>query len=183
MAKSFLIAQQARTKSPRPAAYSEIQETSTTTGDPTAKNTQHNARNGDDDEDEKDRFLLIEVDELTHPGDHTGKKLSDQRKQRRKNRSALRSFPLSQKYMQSSPRTEEHHNKAKDSSEDDEITDLRHGEDTEGVLQRKYLHQLNLPNIADLIQVTVVTKTRTTRRAETHACGLRTCTVSVTSSS
>lgn len=63
------------------------------TGNPTAKNTENNARDSDNYKDKKNRLLLIEINELTHPSNHRGEKFTDQGKQRGKNRgsSALKS--------------------------------------------------------------------------------------------
>ena len=63
------------------------------TGNPAAENTEDNARDGDDHKDKQNRFRFIEVDQLTHPSDHGREKLTDQGKQRGKNRgrSALKS--------------------------------------------------------------------------------------------
>lgn len=59
----------------------------TATGNPAAENTKHNARDSDEDEDEENRLSLIEVQQLTHPGDHLGEELTDLRKQRSNDRS------------------------------------------------------------------------------------------------
>lgn len=63
------------------------------TGNPAAKNAENNARDSDNHKDEKNRLLLIEINELTHPSNHRGEELTDQGKQRGKNRgsSALKS--------------------------------------------------------------------------------------------
>lgn len=58
------------------------------TGDPAAKDTENDARDSENHEDEQNGLRLIEINELTHPSDHRGKKLTDQGKQRSKNRSS-----------------------------------------------------------------------------------------------
>lgn len=65
-----------------------------TTGNPAAKNTEDNARDSNNHKDKQNRLLLIKIDELAHPSDHRGEELTDQGKQRCKNRgsnSALKS--------------------------------------------------------------------------------------------
>lgn len=59
-----------------------------TTGNPAAKNTEDNARDSDNHKDKQNRLRLIEIDELAHPSDHRGEELTDQGKQRGKNRSS-----------------------------------------------------------------------------------------------
>lgn len=56
------------------------------TGNPAAKNTEDNARDGNDHKDKQNRLRFIEVDQLTHPSNHRGEELTDQGKQRGKNR-------------------------------------------------------------------------------------------------
>lgn len=72
-----------------------------TTGNPAAKNTENNARNSDDHKDKQNGLRLIEVDELSHPSDHRGEELTDQGKQRSKNRgsSALKSSSFHKIFM------------------------------------------------------------------------------------
>jgi hypothetical protein len=53
----------------------------TATGNPAAENTENNARDGQNHENEENRLSLIEVQQLTHPGDHLGEELTDLRKQ------------------------------------------------------------------------------------------------------
>lgn len=48
-------------------------------GNPATENTKHNARNSENHEDKENRLRLIEVDKLTHPGDHLREKLTDLR--------------------------------------------------------------------------------------------------------
>ena len=57
-------------------------------GNPAAKNTEHDAGDSNDHKDEQNGLRLIEVDELSHPSDHRGEELTDQGKQRGKNRSS-----------------------------------------------------------------------------------------------
>ena len=59
----------------------------TATGNPAAENTEHDPRDSDEDEDEEDRLSLIEVQQLTHPGNHLGEELADLGKQRTNDRS------------------------------------------------------------------------------------------------
>jgi len=58
----------------------------TTTGNPTTKNPENDARDSEDNKDEQNRLRLIKINELTHPSDHRCKELTDQGKQRCKNR-------------------------------------------------------------------------------------------------
>lgn len=60
----------------------------TTAGNPAAKNTENDARDGKNHEDEKNGLRLIEINKLTHPRNHRGEKLTDQGKQRGKNGSS-----------------------------------------------------------------------------------------------
>ena len=71
------------------------------TGNPAAKNAEDNARDSDDHEDKQNGLRLIEVDELSHPSDHRGEELTDQGKQRGKNRgsSALKSSSFHKIFM------------------------------------------------------------------------------------
>lgn len=65
----------------------------TTTGNPAAKDTENDARDSENHEDKENGLRLIKINELTHPSNHRGEKLTDQGKQRGKNRgrSALKS--------------------------------------------------------------------------------------------
>lgn len=148
----------------------------TATGNPAAENTKHNARNSQDYEDKENRLGFIEVKQLTHPSNHLGEELTDLGKQSSDNRSssALKSSSFHKKYLWYLSRTEQENQHREDSGEDNKIADLGNSENTETVLQRQNCHQLMRPQIAFLIQVTVVMKTRTTSKAETQACGLRT---------
>lgn len=71
------------------------------TGDPAAKNAENNARNSDDHEDKQNGLRLVEINELSHPSDHRGEELTDQGKQRGKNRSssALKSSSFHKIFM------------------------------------------------------------------------------------
>ena len=71
------------------------------TGNPAAKNAEDNARDSDDHKDKQNGLRLIEVDELSHPSDHRGEELTDQGKQRGKNRgsSALKSSSFHKIFM------------------------------------------------------------------------------------
>lgn len=57
------------------------------TGNPAAQNTEHDARDSNEDENEENRLSLIEVQQLTHPGNHLSEELTDLRKQRSNDRS------------------------------------------------------------------------------------------------
>lgn len=59
----------------------------TTAGDPAAKDTENDPRDSENHEDEKNGLRLIKINELTHPSNHRGEKLTDQGKQRCENRS------------------------------------------------------------------------------------------------
>lgn len=63
------------------------------TGNPAAKDTENDARDSKNHENEENGLRLIEINELTHPSDHRREELTDQGKQRGKNRgsSALKS--------------------------------------------------------------------------------------------
>lgn len=144
-------------------------------GNPAAENTEHNARDSENHEDEENRLRLIEVQKLTHPSNHRCEELADLRKQRGNNGgSSLMSSSFHKNFYGHLSRTEQEDQHRKHSSEDNEIANLGDGKNTETILERKYSHQLMRPQIAFLIQVTVVMKTRTTSKAETQACGLRT---------
>lgn len=71
------------------------------TGNPAAKDTKNNARDSEDHEDQKNGLFLIEINELTHPSNHRGEKLTDQGKQRGENRSssALKSSSFHKIFM------------------------------------------------------------------------------------
>lgn len=71
----------------------------TTTWNPAAKNTENDARDSENHEDKENGLRLIKIDELTHPSNHRGEKLTDQGKQRCENRrsSALKSSSFQKK--------------------------------------------------------------------------------------
>ena len=71
------------------------------TGNPAAKNAENDARNSDDHKYKQNGLRLIEVNELSHPSDHRGEELTDQGKQRSKNRgsSALKSSSFHKIFM------------------------------------------------------------------------------------
>ena len=71
------------------------------TGNPAAKNAEDNARDSQNYEDKENRLLLIEINELPHPRNHRGEKLTDQGKQRGKNgsSSALKSSSFHKIFM------------------------------------------------------------------------------------
>lgn len=142
---------------------------------PTAEKTEHNACNRQNDEDKENRLLLVKVNQLTHPRNHLREKLADMRKQRA-NDGSRRSLKTSsfQKIFWNLSRTQQENQHREYSSENNEITNLGDSKNAETILQRKKFHQLMRPQIAFLIHVTEVTKTRTTKRAEKQACGLRT---------
>lgn len=58
------------------------------TRNPAAKDTEHDARDGDNHKDKQNGLRLIEIDELTHPSDHRSEKITDQGKQGCKNGSS-----------------------------------------------------------------------------------------------
>ena len=64
-----------------------------TTGNPAAKDTEHDARDSENHEDKENGLRFIEINELTHPSNHRREKFTDQGKQRSENRrsSALKS--------------------------------------------------------------------------------------------
>nr|DAW59570.1 MAG TPA: hypothetical protein [Inoviridae sp.] len=60
----------------------------TATGNPSAKDPEHDARDSENHEDKENGLRLIEVNKLTHPSNHRSEKLTDQGKQRSENRSS-----------------------------------------------------------------------------------------------
>lgn len=72
-----------------------------TARDPAAKNTENDARDSENHEDKENGLRLIEINELTHPSNHRGEKLTDQGKQRSENRSssALKSSSFHKIFM------------------------------------------------------------------------------------
>ena len=109
-----------------------------TTGNPTAKNTEDNARESDDYKDKQNRLLLIEINELTHPSNHRSEELTDQGKQRSKNRgrSALKSSSFHKNIYGHLSRTEQENQQREYSSENNEIANLGDSENAEAILQR-----------------------------------------------
>lgn len=71
------------------------------TGNPAAKDTENDARDSENHEDKENGLRLIKINELTHPGNHRGKELTDQGKQRGKNgsSSALKSSSFHKIFM------------------------------------------------------------------------------------
>lgn len=71
------------------------------TGNPAAKNTEDNARDSDDHKDKQNRLRLVEINQLAHPSNHGREELTDQGKQRCKNRgsSALKSSSFHKIFM------------------------------------------------------------------------------------
>lgn len=72
-----------------------------TAGNPATKNTENDARDSENHEDKENGLRLIEINELTHPSNHRGEKLTDQGKQRSENRSssALKSSSFHKIFM------------------------------------------------------------------------------------
>lgn len=72
-----------------------------TARNPAAKNTENDARDSENHEDKENGLRLIEINELTHPSNHRGEKLTDQGKQRGENRSssALKSSSFHKIFM------------------------------------------------------------------------------------
>lgn len=72
-----------------------------TAGNPAAKNTENDARDSENHEDKENGLRLIEINELTHPSNHRGEKITDQGKQRSENRSssALKSSSFHKIFM------------------------------------------------------------------------------------
>lgn len=109
-----------------------------TTGDPAAEDTEDNARDSENHKDKQNRLLLIEIDELAHPSNHRGKELTDQRKQRGKNRgrSALKSSSFHKNIYGHLSRTEQENQHGEYSSEDNEVANLGDSENAEAILKR-----------------------------------------------
>lgn len=51
------------------------------TGNPATQDSQDNTRDGDENKDKENRLSFVEVEEITHPSDHRGEKLTDLREQ------------------------------------------------------------------------------------------------------
>lgn len=58
------------------------------TGNPAPEDTEDNARDSDDYKDKQNRLRLVEINQLAHPSNHGREELTDQGKQRCKNRSS-----------------------------------------------------------------------------------------------
>lgn len=106
------------------------------TGNPAAKDTENDARDSENHEDEENGLRLIEINELTHPSDHRREELTDQGKQRGKNRSgrALKSSSFHKKYLWHLSRTEQENQHRENSGEDNKIANLGDREDAETIL-------------------------------------------------
>lgn len=61
----------------------------TAAGNPATKDTKNDARDSENHEDEENGLRFIEINELTHPSNHRGEELTDQGKQRGKNRGSI----------------------------------------------------------------------------------------------
>ena len=109
-----------------------------TTGNPAAKNAENDARDSENHEDKKNGLRFIEINELTHPSNHRCEELTDQGKQRGKNRgrSALKSSSFHKNIYGHLSRTEQENQHRKNSSEDNEIANLGNGKNTETILKR-----------------------------------------------
>lgn len=145
------------------------------TGNPATQDSKDNTRDHKEDEHKENRLSFVKVQQLTHPSNHLSEKFTDLSKQGSNSRgSGLKTSSFHKIFYGNLSRTEQENQQGKNASKKDEITNFGDSKDTETVLQRQNFHQLMRPQIAFLIQVTVVTKTRTTSKAETQACGLRT---------
>lgn len=71
------------------------------TRNPAAEDTENDARDSENHEDKKNGLRLIEINELTHPSNHRSEELTDQGKQRGKDRrsSALKSSSFHKIFM------------------------------------------------------------------------------------
>lgn len=113
----------------------------TAPGNPTAKNTENDTRDGEDNKDEKNRLGFVKINELTHPSNHRCEELTDQGKQRCENRgSALKSSSFHKNIYGNLSRTEQKDQHRKNTSENNEITNLGNREDSETILKRKNFH-------------------------------------------
>lgn len=73
----------------------------TSPGNPAAKDTENDARDGEDNKDKENGLGLVKINELTHPSNHRCKKLTDQGKQRCENGGSLKSSSFHKKFMAS----------------------------------------------------------------------------------
>lgn len=145
------------------------------TGNPATQDSQDDTRNSDENKDKENRLSFIEVKKIAHPSNHRGEKFTDLREQgSNSGGSSLKTSSFHKNFYGHLSRTEQENQHRENASENDKITNLRDSKNPEAILQGQNFHQLMRPQIAFLIQVTTVMKTRTTRRAETQACGLRT---------
>lgn len=112
-----------------------------TSGNPAAKNTEDNARDSDNHKNEQNRLFLVEIDELAHPRNHRGKKLTDQGKQRGKNRGrSLKSSSFHKNIYGNLSRSEQENQHRENSGENNEVTNLGNGKNAEAILQRENTH-------------------------------------------
>nr|DAM20974.1 MAG TPA: hypothetical protein [Inoviridae sp.] len=107
-----------------------------TTGNPAPKNAENDASNSQDHKDKENGLRFIEINELTHPSDHRGEKLTDQGKKRGKNRrsSALKSSSFHKNIYGHLSRTEQENQHRENSSEDNKIANFGDRKDTETIL-------------------------------------------------
>ena len=112
-----------------------------TTWNPTAEKTKHDTCNRQNDENKKNRLLLVEINQLTHPRDHLSEKFADMREQRSNDGStrSLKSSPF-QKIFWNLSRTQQENQHRKYSSKNNEITNLGDSKNAETKLQRKKFH-------------------------------------------
>lgn len=108
------------------------------TGNPAAQNTEHDARDSDEDEDKENRLSLIEVQQLTHPGNHLSEELTDLRKQRTNDRSgrSLKPSSFHKNIYGHLSRTEQENQHREYSSVDNEVANLGDSENAKTILQR-----------------------------------------------
>lgn len=106
------------------------------TGNPAAEDTENDARDSENHEDKENGLRLIEINELTHPSNHRGEKLTDQGKQRSENRSssALKSSSFHKNIYGNLSRTEQENQHRENSGKDNEITNFGNRKDAETIL-------------------------------------------------
>lgn len=108
-----------------------------TSGNPAAKNTEDNARDSDNHKNEQNRLVLVKIDKLAHPTNHRGEKLTDQGKQRGKNRgSGLKSSSFHKNIYGNLSRSEQENQHRENSSENNKIAYLGDSKNAETILQR-----------------------------------------------
>lgn len=107
-----------------------------TTGNPAAKDTENDASNSENHEDKKNGLRLIKINELTHPSNHRGEKLTDQGKQRCEDRSssALKSSSFLRNIYGHLSRTEQEDQHRENSGKNNEITNFGDRKDAETIL-------------------------------------------------